>query len=42
MPELPSFLRKPGIRPEAVLINLVQYAKEDWSFGSGVASYTAL
>ena len=29
----------PGIRPEDVLINLVECAKEDWSFGNGFASY---
>jgi len=30
---------EPGIRPEDVLINLVECRKEDWSFGNGVASY---
>ncbi|HZS65167.1 MAG TPA: tautomerase family protein [Xanthobacteraceae bacterium] len=29
----------PGIRPQDVLINLVEVAKENWSFGNGVASY---
>jgi 4-oxalocrotonate tautomerase len=29
----------PGIRPEDVLINLVECAKENWSFGNGIASY---
>ena len=29
----------PGIRPEDVFINLVEVAKENWSFGNGVASY---
>jgi 4-oxalocrotonate tautomerase len=29
----------PGIRPQDVLINLVECAKEDWSFGNGIASY---
>jgi 4-oxalocrotonate tautomerase len=29
----------PGIRPEDVVINLVECAKEDWSFGNGLASY---
>jgi 4-oxalocrotonate tautomerase len=28
-----------GFRPEDVLINLVEVAKEDWSFGNGIASY---
>lgn len=32
---------EPGIRPEDVLINLVECAKEDWSFGSGIASYAS-
>jgi 4-oxalocrotonate tautomerase len=27
-----------GIRPEDVLVNLVECAKEDWSFGNGIAS----
>jgi 4-oxalocrotonate tautomerase len=30
---------EPGVRPEDVLINLVECAKEDWSFGNGIASY---
>lgn len=29
----------PGVRPEDVLINLVETAKENWSFGNGVAQY---
>ena len=29
----------PGIRPEDVLINLVEVKKENWSFGNGVAQY---
>jgi 4-oxalocrotonate tautomerase len=28
-----------GLRPEDVWINLVEVAKENWSFGNGVASY---
>lgn len=28
-----------GVRAEDVLINLVEVAKEDWSFGNGIASY---
>lgn len=31
--------KEPGVRPEDVLINLVECAKEDWSFGNGIASY---
>lgn len=29
----------PGLRPEDVLINLVEVAKENWSFGNGIAHY---
>ena len=29
----------PGIRPEDVLISLVQVTPEDWSFGHGMAQY---
>ncbi len=29
----------PGIRPEDVFINLVEVAKENWSFGNGLAQY---
>lgn len=28
-----------GLRPEDVFINLVEVAKENWSFGRGVAQY---
>jgi phenylpyruvate tautomerase PptA (4-oxalocrotonate tautomerase family) len=28
-----------GFRPEDVLVNLVEVAKADWSFGSGIAQY---
>jgi phenylpyruvate tautomerase PptA (4-oxalocrotonate tautomerase family) len=28
-----------GMRPEDVLINLVECTKEDWSFGNGIAQY---
>jgi phenylpyruvate tautomerase PptA (4-oxalocrotonate tautomerase family) len=30
---------KPGIRPEDVLINLIEVKKENWSYGYGVAQY---
>ena len=33
--------QEPGIRPQDVLINLVECAKEDWSFGNGIASYAS-
>ena len=28
-----------GVRPEDVMINLVEVKKENWSFGNGLASY---
>ncbi|HET9650541.1 MAG TPA: tautomerase family protein [Usitatibacter sp.] len=31
----------PGVRPEDVFINLVETAKENWSFGNGIAQYAA-
>jgi len=30
---------RPGIRPQDVFVNLVEVAKEDWSFGNGIAQY---
>ncbi|QPF75692.1 tautomerase family protein [Roseateles sp. DAIF2] len=30
---------QPGIRPEDVFVNLVEVAKENWSFGNGLAQY---
>ena len=29
----------PGLRPDDVIINLVEVKKENWSFGKGVAQY---
>jgi phenylpyruvate tautomerase PptA (4-oxalocrotonate tautomerase family) len=29
----------PGLRPDDVLVNLVEVAKENWSFGGGLMSY---
>jgi 4-oxalocrotonate tautomerase len=31
--------QKPGLRPEDVLVSLVEVTKENWSFGNGVAQY---
>jgi len=31
----------PGVRPEDVLINLVEVVKENWSFGNGIAQYAS-
>lgn len=30
---------RPGLRPEDVFINLLETAKENWSFGHGLAQY---
>jgi 4-oxalocrotonate tautomerase len=30
---------KPGIHPQDVFINLIEVAKENWSFGNGLAQY---
>jgi Tautomerase enzyme len=32
---------KLGVRPEDVLINLIEVKKENWSFGNGVAQYAS-
>jgi 4-oxalocrotonate tautomerase len=29
----------PGVRPQDVFINLLEVAKENWSFGNGIAQY---
>jgi 4-oxalocrotonate tautomerase len=35
-----EFLAKnPGIRPENILINLLEVPRENWSFGNGIAQY---
>lgn len=34
-----NLAENPGIRPEDVLINLLEVSKENWSFGKGEASY---
>ena len=31
--------KDPGIRPQDVFINLIEVAKENWSFGNGQAQY---
>ncbi len=31
--------RSPGLRPEDVLVSLVEVAKENWSLGNGLAQY---
>jgi hypothetical protein len=37
--KLPSIHAQLGIRKEDVFINLVETAKENWSFGNGIAQY---
>jgi 4-oxalocrotonate tautomerase len=32
--------KNPGVRPQDVMINLVETAWENWSFGNGEAQYT--
>lgn len=32
--------KNPGLRPQEVVINLVEVAWENWSFGNGEAQYT--
>lgn len=31
--------RDPGVRPDDVLVSLVEVSKENWSFGKGLATY---
>jgi 4-oxalocrotonate tautomerase family enzyme len=31
---------RPGIRSEDIFINLIEVAKENWSFGQGIAQYS--
>lgn len=31
--------RAAGVRPEDVFVNIVEVAKENWSFGNGIAHY---
>jgi 4-oxalocrotonate tautomerase len=34
-----NLARDPGIRPQDVLVQIVEVPKENWSFGNGEASY---
>jgi 4-oxalocrotonate tautomerase len=34
-----NLAKNPGVRPEDVLINLVEVLPENWSFGRGIAQY---
>jgi 4-oxalocrotonate tautomerase len=34
-----NLAESPGLRPQDVLINLVEVKKENWSFGNGLAQY---
>ena len=31
--------KNPGIRPENILVNLLEVQKENWTFGNGIAQY---
>jgi phenylpyruvate tautomerase PptA (4-oxalocrotonate tautomerase family) len=31
--------KSPGIRPENILVNLLEVPRENWSFGNGIAQY---
>ncbi|MGP0010295.1 MAG: tautomerase family protein, partial [Methylocella sp.] len=31
--------KTPGIRPENIMVNLLEVPKENWSFGNGIAQY---
>jgi 4-oxalocrotonate tautomerase len=31
--------RRPGVRPQDVFVSIVEVAKENWSFGNGIAQY---
>jgi phenylpyruvate tautomerase PptA (4-oxalocrotonate tautomerase family) len=31
--------KSPGIRPQNILVNLLEVPKENWSFGNGIAQY---
>ena len=34
-----NLAREPGVRREDVFVNLVDVARENWSFGNGIAQY---
>jgi 4-oxalocrotonate tautomerase len=34
-----SLATRPGVRPQDVFVSLVEVAKENWSFGIGIAQY---
>lgn len=34
-----NLAERPGVREEDVFVNLVEVAKENWSFGNGIAQY---
>jgi hypothetical protein len=31
--------KSPGVRPQDIVINLIEVKKENWSFGNGEAQY---
>jgi 4-oxalocrotonate tautomerase len=34
-----NLAESPGVRPEDVFVNLIDVARENWSFGNGIAQY---
>ncbi len=36
-----ELVKDPGVRPEDIVINLVEVLPENWSFGKGIAQYVA-
>jgi 4-oxalocrotonate tautomerase len=34
-----NLTKSPGIRPENILVNLLEVPRENWSFGNGIAQY---
>jgi 4-oxalocrotonate tautomerase len=36
-----ELVKDPGVRPEDIVINLVEVLPENWSFGNGIAQYVA-
>ena len=35
----PRLQEDPGVRTDDILVNLIEVAKENWSFGRGLATY---
>jgi 4-oxalocrotonate tautomerase len=39
MPHAERLADSPGVRPQDVLVSVVEVSKENWSFGNGLAQY---